>query len=71
MIRFPPSPTDHFRQPQQRRCYGTDSENPPERQSAFQLRRHDQKVNATLFQGALLALAGLQRQLVTRFGKTA
>ncbi|MBS6609796.1 MAG: hypothetical protein KH291_08385, partial [Collinsella sp.] len=33
---------------------------PPGRQSAFQLRRHDQKVNAALFQGTLLALAGFR-----------
>ena len=37
-----------------------DAANPPERQSAFQLRRHDQKVNAASFQGTLLALAGFR-----------
>ncbi|MGN9275443.1 hypothetical protein, partial [Collinsella sp. HCP3S3_E5] len=47
------------------------SENPPERARCLEARRHRPSGHAAEAERQIAALAGLQRQPVTRFGKTA
>ncbi|MDD6859058.1 MAG: hypothetical protein PUD49_00155, partial [Collinsella sp.] len=48
----------------------TDTENPPERARCLEARRHRPSGHAAEAERQIAALAGLQRQPVTRFGKT-